>query len=148
MTPRILLTLVAAIGVSMLAVTPANAGTKAKPTPAHHHVTIESVDASSITINEPDGVKTYKILPSTEITFQGQDTTVDQLQVGMRVQVIPDGGDDTVAGEIQAGPPPVDPTPVPRQGRTKQIPSSGGGGGGGGDQTGGDTGGGGGSDQN
>ena len=56
--------------------------------------------ATSITINQPGGVLTYKITPFTEITFKGQTTTVDQLQAGMRVQVIPDAADAATAGEI------------------------------------------------
>lgn len=91
------------------------AGSKPRPTPVHHHVTIESVSSSSITINEPGGVKTYKIGPHTDITFKGQTATVDQLQAGMRVQVTPDAADEDTAGEIQANDPPHDPTPKPKK---------------------------------
>lgn len=91
------------------------AGSKPRPTPVHHHVTIESVSADSITINQPGGVKTFKIGPHTEITFKGQTATVDQLQSGMRVQVTPDAADDDTAGEIMADDPPHDPTPKPKQ---------------------------------
>ena len=86
---------------------------KARATPVHHHVTIESVSATSITIDEPGGVKTYKIDKTTEITFKGQAATVDQLQAGMRVEVTPDAADETLAGQIQADDPPHDPTPKP-----------------------------------
>jgi hypothetical protein len=93
----------------------AAADSKPRPTPVHHHVTIESVSSTSITINQPGGVKTYKISPNTEITFKGQTVTVDQLQAGMRVQVTPDAADDDTAGEIQANDPPHDPTPKPKK---------------------------------
>jgi hypothetical protein len=113
MIPRVILPLVLTLGLLCLPGT-GQAKSKPRPTPAHHHVTIESVSATSITVSQPGGVVTYKITPSTEITFAGQTTTVDQLQSGMRVQIIPDAADDTAAGEIQADAPPVDPTPRPR----------------------------------
>jgi hypothetical protein len=115
MIPRIVLPIILALGMCL---PPAmQAAGKPKATPEHHHVTIESVSATSITINQPGGVLTYKITPFTEITFKGQTTTVDQLQAGMRVQVIPDAADAATAGEIQADDPPVDPTPVPKPGK-------------------------------
>jgi hypothetical protein len=92
----------------------AKGGSKPKPTPNHHHVTIESISATSITVDQPGGVKTYKITANTEISFKGQTATVDQLQVGMRVQVTPDAADEDTAGEIQADDPPHDPTPRPK----------------------------------
>jgi hypothetical protein len=91
------------------------AGAATKKLPVHHHTTIESVSANSITVNAPDGVKTYKITNFTEISFKGQSATVDQLQAGMRVQVTPDAADDQTAGEIQADDPPHDPTPKPKK---------------------------------
>jgi len=93
---------------------------KTKPrTVAHHHTIIESVTSGSITVQttgEKDAAtQTYKILPTTEITFNGQTVTADQLQAGQRVDVTPDGADDSVAGQITASdPPPADPTPAPK----------------------------------
>lgn len=113
MTPRILVPLVIALSICVFS--PVHAGSKPRPTPVHHHVTIEAVSATSITINEPGGVKTYKITPNTEISFKGQTATVDQLQAGMRVQVTPDAADDNTAGEIAANDPPHDPTPKPKK---------------------------------
>jgi hypothetical protein len=119
MRSRILLPVVMALS---LAIVPAaiHAGTPAKPrpTPVHHHVTIESVSADSITVDEPGGAKTYKISPHTDITFKNDPATVSQLQAGMRVQVTPDAADETVAGEIQADDPPKDPTPRPSTKKT------------------------------
>ena len=109
---RLFLPIILALGLCSI---PAYAGSKPRPTPVHHHVTIESISADSITINAPDGVKTYKISPNTEISFKGETATVDQLQAGMRVQVTPDAADDTIAGEIQANDPPHDPTPKPKK---------------------------------
>jgi hypothetical protein len=114
MIPRIIIPVILSLGLVCLPGIAQAKSSKPKPTPNHHHVTIESVSATSITINQPGGVVTYKITPSTEITFKGETATVDQLQAGMRVQVTPDAADDSAAGEIQADDPPHDPTPVPR----------------------------------
>ena len=84
------------------------------PTPkprVHHHTVIEAVTADSITISAPDGDKTYKITKSTEITFKGETTTADQLQTGMRVSVMADSADETVAAQIQASDAPKEPAP-------------------------------------
>jgi hypothetical protein len=115
MTPRIILPVLLTIGLLALpsAVRAGNTP-KPRPTPNHHHVTIEAVSTDSITIDQPGGAKTYKIASTTEITFKGETATVDQLQPGMRVQVTPDAVDETVAGEIIADDPPHDPTPIPR----------------------------------
>jgi len=78
-------------------------------TPGHHHTVIESISSDSITITQADGSKTYKITKNTEITFKGEETTADQLQAGMRVQVEPDAADDTAAASITANDPPKDP---------------------------------------
>ena len=91
----------------------AGAAAAAKPTPGHHHITIESISAASITVNEPGGSVTYKITPNTEITYAGQTTTVDQLQSGMRVHVTPDSTDPTVADQVAASEAPKDPPPKP-----------------------------------
>jgi hypothetical protein len=113
--PRLIPALILALGLC-LPPFQAVAGSKPRPTPNHHHITIESVSSSSITINEPGGVKTYKIGPHTEITFKGETATVDQLQAGMRVQITPDAADEDTAGEIQANDPPKDPTtPAPKK---------------------------------
>jgi hypothetical protein len=115
MIHRFILPILLAVGLLALpASVRAGNTSKPKPTPNHHHVTIEAVSPDSITVNQPGGSKTYKIALSTEITFKGQTVTVDQLQVGMRVQVTPDAVDETVAGEIIADDPPHDPTPIPR----------------------------------
>ena len=111
MNPRLLLPLLLALGFCVSPV--AQAGSKPRPTPVHHHVTIESVSADSITVSQPGGAKTYKITPNTEITFKGDNATVDQLQAGMRVQVTPDAVDEGTAGAIAADDPPHDPTPRP-----------------------------------
>jgi hypothetical protein len=116
MIPRIIVPVILAVGLCALPFTQASAkDSKPRPTPVHHHVTIESVSADSITIDEPGGVKTFKIGPHTDITFKGQETTADQLQAGMRVQVTPDAADEGTAGEIQADDPPKDPTPRPKK---------------------------------
>ena len=87
----------------------------------HHHTVIESVDSSSITVqttNEKVPVeKTYKITGDTEITFDGQRAAPNQLKAGQRVDITPDGADETVAGQIAASdPPPADsPTPKPKK---------------------------------
>ncbi|MGC3989405.1 MAG: hypothetical protein QM796_06955 [Chthoniobacteraceae bacterium] len=71
------------------------------------------MSASSITVKLPHGEKTYKITSSTEVTFDGQSTTIDHLEAGMRVDVTPDSFDETVAATINANAAPVDPTPRP-----------------------------------
>lgn len=112
---RLILPAILVLGLCSMPAFQAVADTKPRPTPIRHHVTIESVSATSITINQAGGVKTYKISPNTEISFKGQSTTVDQLQAGMRVQVTPDAADDDTAGEIMADDPPHDPTPKPKK---------------------------------
>jgi hypothetical protein len=114
MNPRIFLPIALALGLLCLPQGVQAKASKPKPTPNHHHVTIETVSATSITVDEPGGVKTYKITANTEITFKGQTVTVDQLQAGMRVQVTPDAADEDTAGEIMADDPPHDPTPRPK----------------------------------
>jgi len=108
MIPRIMLPLFLVVGLCCLSLTNADAkhGGKAKPRATPFHVTIESVSADSITVDDPGGAKSYKINKDTEITFQGNDITADQLQVGMRVEVTPDAVDDSLAGVIQADDPP------------------------------------------
>jgi hypothetical protein len=119
MTSRIVLPAFLAIGLAFMPMASfaKGGGGKSAPkaTPNHHHTTIESVSATSITVSAADGVKTYKIASSTEITFKGQSATASQLQTGMRVQVVPDAVDETIAGEIQADDAPVDPTPKPKK---------------------------------
>ena len=87
---------------------------KPRSTPAHHHTVIETVSADSITIDEPTGPKTFKITKNTEITFKGETTTADKLQPGMRVSVMPDMADATVAGQIEANDPPKDAAAKPK----------------------------------
>ena len=111
MIPRIILPLMLAMGFCCLAVTHADAKGKGKPKATPFHITIESISADSITVNQPGGVKTYKIDKNTEITFKGNTVTVDQLQSGMRVEVTPDSVDQGVAGMIQADDPPAPPPP-------------------------------------
>jgi hypothetical protein len=115
MIPRIILPIVLALGFCSLAVTHADAkgGGKAKPRPTPFHITIESVSTDSITVNQPGGVKTYKITKDTEISFKGNTVTADQLQSGMRVEVTPDSVDQGVAGMIQADDPPAPPPVKP-----------------------------------
>ena len=109
MIPRLSLPIVLALSLAWLPCAAQAKESKPKPTPNHHHVTIESISSDSITVKEPGGDKTYKIASTTEITYDGQPTTVDQLQEGMRVQVVPDAVDETVAGEIDANEAPKDP---------------------------------------
>jgi hypothetical protein len=104
MTPRIFIPILLIVGFCSLAINHADAKKKPRPTP--FHVTIEAVSADSITINDPAGVKTYKIDKNTEISFKGNTVTPDQLQVGMRVEVTPDSVDPTLAEVIQADDPP------------------------------------------
>jgi hypothetical protein len=112
MIPRIIPSLLLAFTLLVLPGS-AHAGEKSKPrpTPNHHHTTIESVSATSITISAPGGLQTFKIASTTDITYRGQTVTVDQLQAGMRVKITPDSVDETVAGEILADEAPVDPPP-------------------------------------
>ena len=103
MKPRILLPAIMALAL----ISPAAWAGNPTPRPrVHHHTVIESVSADSITVDDPGGAKSYKINKDTEITFQGNDITADQLQVGMRVEVTPDAVDDSLAGVIQADDPP------------------------------------------
>jgi hypothetical protein len=114
MTYRIVLPILLALGLLTLPASVHAGNPKPRATPNHHHVTIEAISPDSITVNSPDGSKTYKIAMSTEITFKGESATVDQLQVGMRVEVTPDAVDETMAGLIQANDAPNDPKPIPR----------------------------------
>jgi len=108
MIPRIVIPIILALGLCSLAVNHAEAKEpKVKPRPTPFHVTIEAVSADSITVNDRDGAKTYKIDKNTEISFKGNTVTVDQLQVGMRVEVTPDSVDPGTAGMIQANDPPA-----------------------------------------
>jgi len=88
-----------------------------KPTPPPSHTVIGAISATSITVKTPHEEKTYKITSSTEITYDGQSTTVDHLQAGMRVDVTADSFDETVAATISANAAPVDPTPRPTPAR-------------------------------
>jgi len=118
MIPRSILTLMLALGFCSLAVSHADAKArgKVKPRPTPFHMTIESISADSITVNDPDGAKTYKITKDTEITFKGDTVTTDQLQTGMRVEVTPDAVDENTAGMIQADDPPAAPVARPGAG--------------------------------
>jgi len=88
---------------------------RATPNRTRHHTVIESVSADSITIDQPGGSKTFKIVSTTEITFKGQSTTADKLEAGMRVQVMADDVDPGTAASISANDPPKDPvTPAPK----------------------------------
>jgi hypothetical protein len=110
MIPRITLRLLLVLGLCSLALTHVDAkGGKAKPRPTPFHITIESVSSDSITVNDPGGVKTYKITHNTEISFKGDTVTVDQLQAGMRVEVTPDSVDAGTAEMIQASDAPLPP---------------------------------------
>lgn len=113
MSPRFFLPIVLALSLCAMPASRVFAQSKPRPTPVRHHVVIEAISSDSITITTAGGSRTYKITPNTEITFKGETATVDQLQVGMRVQVTPDAADDDAAGEIQASDPPHDPTPRP-----------------------------------
>jgi hypothetical protein len=115
MIPRIVLPILLAL--TLCIPSPAKAGTsKPRATPVHHHTLIESISATSITISQAGGAKTFKITPNTEITFKNETTTVDKLQAGMRVQVTPDAADPDTAGQIAANDPPKDPsTPAPKK---------------------------------
>ena len=94
-----------------LCVSPAARAGNATPKPRiHHHTVIETVSADSITINQGTADKTFKITKNTEITFRGETTTADQLQAGMRVSVVPDSVDPTIAGQIEASDPPKEPS--------------------------------------
>lgn len=116
MTPRILLPLLIALALCAPPVAQARNSSKPRATPVHHHTTIESVSADSITVNSADGsTKTYKITSGTEITFKGETVPASQLQAGMRVSVTADAADDSVAGQITANDPPKSPTPKPKK---------------------------------
>ncbi len=90
---------------------------KLSPTPGEGHTVIESVSSDSITVSTTGGgggANTYKINSFTEITYDGQDTTVNQLQPGMRVTVTPDGADADTAAIVNANAAPTEPTPKPK----------------------------------
>jgi hypothetical protein len=114
MIPRIVIPVLLAVGFCSLAINHADAKGKGKPRPTPFHVTIEAVSSDSITINDPSGVKTYKIDKNTQITFKSDTVTADQLQSGMRVEVTPDSVDPTLAEMIQADDPPAA-APEPRK---------------------------------
>jgi hypothetical protein len=107
MHSRIILPILLAAG--LLVISEGQALSKSRKLPPSHHTTIETVSTDSITIDSPDGTKTYKITKDTEITFKGDTVTADQLQPGMSVDVTPDAVDETVAGTIVADDPPHDP---------------------------------------
>jgi fibronectin type 3 domain-containing protein len=83
---------------------------KKKETP-QTHVTIQSVDANSITISDGKHTTTYKIVPQTVIEIKGQKATVAELKPGMRASVT-GGADQTVADHITASDAPKA-TPAP-----------------------------------
>lgn len=94
-----LLALALALPAGLYAATPTPAP-KPKKTPRTHTV-IQTVDASSITVQSGDQTTTYKITKLTEITYKGNTATVADLKPGMRVDVTA-GMDPTVADRIAA----------------------------------------------
>jgi len=84
-----------------------HAGTPTPKPKKKVHTIIASVDAGSITVQEPDKTVTYKITPLTEITFKGNSATVSDLKPGQRVDVTA-SDDPTVADRIAADDPPKD----------------------------------------
>jgi hypothetical protein len=109
MNPRNLLILVVALGVQALCVTDSHAATKPPPpprkqekaTPVPTHTTIEAISADSITLNEPNGKKTYKITKDTEFDLKGEKVKLEDLKVGMRASVSV-GSSPDVARRISA----------------------------------------------
>jgi hypothetical protein len=102
MISRSALAVIITIGFFSIAANSARAKSTARAHATPYHVTIASISPTSITINQPGGKATYKIVAGTEITFDGENATTDRLGVGMSVEITPDPVDDTIAGFIQA----------------------------------------------
>ena len=91
-----------AVVCALLALEPAFAASKKKPTPAPVQTpTITSVTATSITVTEGKTAKTLGITQFTEITVNGQKATAAELKTGMNVTVTL-GTDPTKAARINA----------------------------------------------
>jgi hypothetical protein len=60
---------------------------KPKPRPTVQKTAIESVTATSVTIKEQTGMKTFTISSLTEVTVNGQRATIADLKPGMFVSV-------------------------------------------------------------
>ncbi len=89
-----------------------------RPKPSPHHTVIESVTSDGITVTTTNGGSTvsFKVNAETEITYDGQDIPLSQLQPGMRVDVTADAADSGLASVIIAnGAPPADATPTPKK---------------------------------
>jgi hypothetical protein len=94
-------------------------GGKPTPTPVRHHTVIEAISNDSITVTTTNGgsTETYKINAGTEVTYNGEDVSASQLQVGMSVQVTADMADSDTAEIVAANAAPVDPTPASKGNR-------------------------------
>jgi hypothetical protein len=60
---------------------------KPKPRPTVQKTAIESVTATSVTVKEQTGMKTFTISSLTEVTVNGQRATIADLKPGMFVSV-------------------------------------------------------------
>ena len=93
---------VVAVLVGVLAITPAFAASKKKPTPPPQQgPVISSVSANSITVTEAKAAKTLTITQFTEINVNGQKATAAELKPGMKVSITL-GTDPTRASRINA----------------------------------------------
>jgi len=70
-----------------------------------HGTTIGTISADSITVNGPEGQKTYKITSQTVIEFNGQAKKASDLNSGMRASITV-GTSPNVAARISASEPP------------------------------------------
>lgn len=102
MKKRFLPVVVVAV-LSFATATSAFAGGKKKSTPApvREGPVISSVSATSVTVTDDTGAKTFSISQFTEITVNGQRATVADLKPGMHATVAL-GTDATKASRITA----------------------------------------------
>ncbi|MCX6966308.1 MAG: hypothetical protein NTZ46_00760 [Verrucomicrobia bacterium] len=98
----------------VLAFSPAFAGApKATPTPPPRHTVIGSISSESITVDTGLKTKTYAITKLTKFYFKGAPVSLNELQAGMRVNVVP-GFDGKTASIITAlDAPPANPAASP-----------------------------------
>ena len=88
--------------MAMVTATPAFGGSKKKKaTSAYHPPVISSVTGNAITVSEEKTTRTFIITQFTEITVNGQRTTIVDLKPGMTVSVTI-GMDPTRASRVVA----------------------------------------------
>ena len=83
---RLVITL--CIGVFILCAADSALARRHTPAARKHQTLISQVSASSLTIEEDNGPRTFAITSFTEVILNDQKSTVDQLRKGMRVSVL------------------------------------------------------------